>query len=161
MAPTSVNGRQVDRQRARGRSLPEDDVEPEVLERRVEDLLGGAVEAVDLVDEEHVARLDRGEDRSDVLLLERGPGDRAEADAELLAHDLRQRRLPEARRAGEQHVVERLATPLGGVERDAELLLDPLLTDEVVEPARPQRALDLLVLGVQHGVVTLSLTRTA
>ena len=80
-----------------------------------------------------------------------GPGDGAEADAELLAHDLRQRRLPEPGRAGEQHVVERLAAPLGGVERDAELLLDPLLADEVVEPARPQGALDLLVLGVQHG----------
>ena len=54
-------------------------------------------------------------------------------------------------------MVERLAAPLGGLERDAELLLDPLLADEVVEPARPQRALDLLVLGVQHGGATLSL----
>ena len=144
-------GRQVDRQRARGGALAEDDVEPEVLERRVEDLLGGAVEAVDLVDEEHVARLDRRQDRGDVLLLERRPGDGAEADAELLADDLRQGRLAEPRRPGEEHVVERLAAPLGRVERDAELLLDPLLADEVVEPARPQRALDLLVLGVQHG----------
>ena len=132
-------------------SLPEDDVEPEVLERRVEDLLGRAVEPVDLVDEEHVARLDRREDRGDVLLLERGPGDRAQADAELLADDLRERRLAEPRRPGEQDVVERLVAPLGGVERDPELLLDPLLADEVVEPARAQRALDLLVLGVQHG----------
>ena len=143
--------RQVDRERARCGSLPEDDVEAEVLERRVEDLLGRTVEAVDLVDEEHVARLDRGEDRGDVLLLERRPGDRAEPDTELLADDLRQRRLAEARRPGEQDVIERLVAPLGGVERDAELLLDPLLADEVVEPARPQGALDLVVLGVQHG----------
>ncbi len=150
--------RQVDRQGARGGALPEDDVEPEVLERRIEDLLGGAVEPVDLVDEEDVARLDRGQDRRDVLLLERRAGDGAEADAELLAHDLRQRRLAEARRPGEQHVVERLAAALGGVERDPELLLDPLLTDEVVEPARPQGPLDLLVLGVQHGCDDASLT---
>ena len=67
--------------------------------------------------------------------------------------------LPRPGRPGEQHVVERLAAPLGGVEGDAELLLDPLLADEVVEPARAQRALELLVLGVQHGVETLSLTR--
>ena len=79
-----------------------------------------------------------------------GPGDGAQADAELLADDLRERRLAEARRAGEEHVVERLAAPFRGVERDPELLLDPLLADEVVEPARAQRALDLLVLGVQH-----------
>ena len=50
--------RQVERQRARGGALADDDVEPEVLERRVEDLLDGAVEPVDLVDEEHVARLE-------------------------------------------------------------------------------------------------------
>ena len=106
---------------------------------------------MDLVDEEDVARLDRGENRSDVLLLERGAGDRAQPDTELLADDLRQRRLAEAWRPGEKHVVEGLVAPLGSVERDAELLLDPLLADEVVEPARPQGALDLVVLGVQHG----------
>ena len=100
--------RQVERQRPRGGALPEDDVEAEVLERRVEDLLRRAVEPVDLVDEEHVARLERGEDRGDVLLLERRPGHGAQPDAELLADDLRERRLAEARRAGEQHVVERL-----------------------------------------------------
>ena len=109
VAPTSVNGgRSSVSVRAAG-ALAEDDVEAEVLERRVEDLLRGAVEPVDLVDEEDVARLERGEDRRDVLLLERRAGDRAEADAELLADDLRERRLAEARRAGEQHVVERLA----------------------------------------------------
>ena len=51
--------RQVERQRARGRALADDDVEPEVLERRVEDLLDRAVQAVDLVDEEDVALLER------------------------------------------------------------------------------------------------------
>ena len=116
---------------------------------------------MDLVDEEHVARLDRREDRGDVLLLERRPGDGAEADSELLADDLREGRLAEARRPGEQHVVERLAASLGGVERDPELLLDPLLADEVVEPARAQRALDLLVLGVQHGSRDAVAHRTA
>ena len=76
--------RQVERQRPRGRPLADDDVEPEVLERRVEDLLDRAVEPVDLVDEEDVARLERGQDRGDVALaLERRPGDLADRDAEL------------------------------------------------------------------------------
>ncbi len=143
--------RQVDRERARSRPLPEHDVEPEILECRVQDLLGRAVETVDLVDEEHVTRLDRREDGRDVLLLERRPGDGAEADSELLADDLREGRLAEARWPGEEHVVERLVASLGGVEGDPELFLDALLADEIVEPARAQRALDLLVLGVQHG----------
>ena len=55
--------RQVDRERARRGALAPDDVETEVLQRRVQDLLGRPVEPVDLVDEEDVVRLDRGEDR--------------------------------------------------------------------------------------------------
>src|SRR5262249_12021068 len=144
--------RQVERQRARGRSLADDDVEPEVLERRVEDLLDCAVEAVDLVDEEDVARLERRQDRGDVALpLERGPGDLADADAELAPHDLCERRLAEARRPGEQQVVECVAPPPRCVERDRELLLDALLADEVVERRRPQRALELLGALLEHG----------
>ena len=110
VAPTSVNGgRSSVSVRAAG-ALADDDVEPEVLERRVEDLLDGAVQPVDLVDEEHVALLERGEDRRDVALaLERGAGDGADADAELLADDVGEARLAEARRADEQDVVERLA----------------------------------------------------
>ena len=55
VAPTSVNGgRSSVSVRAAG-ALADDDVEPEVLERRVEDLLDRAVEPVDLVDEEDVA----------------------------------------------------------------------------------------------------------
>ena len=155
-------GRQIDRQRAGGGSLAEDDVEPEVLERRVEDLLGGPVEAVDLVDEEHVARLDRGEDRGDVLLLERGAGDRAEADAELLAHDLRQRRLPEAGRAREQDVVERLAAPLGRVERDLPScsLIRSWPTKSSSRRGRSERSTSSSS-GSSTAVVTRSLTQTA
>ena len=50
--------------------------------------------------------------------LERGPCDRADADAELLADDVREARLAEARRPDEQHVVERLAARLRRGERD-------------------------------------------
>ena len=46
--------RQVEPQRARRRALAEDDVQLEVLHRRVEDLLDRPVQPVDLVDEEDV-----------------------------------------------------------------------------------------------------------
>ena len=151
VAPIERERRQVERQRPRRRALAHDDVDAEVLERRIEDLLRRAAHAVDLVDEEHVARLERREDRGDVLLLDGRPGDRADADAELLADDVREARLAEARRPGEQHVVERLAARLRGVERDLELLLDALLPDELVEPARAERLLDLLLVLVQDG----------
>ncbi len=145
VAPTSVNGgRSIVSVRAAA-ALPHDDVEPEVFERRIEDLLRSAAEPVDLVDEDDVARLDRGEDRGDVLPLERRPGDRADADAELLAEDVREARLAETGRADEEDVVERLASPLRRVERDRELLLDALLADELVEPARAEAPLELFL----------------
>src|SRR5207253_1825980 len=104
------------------------------LERRVEDLLDGRVEPVDLVDEEDVSRIQGGEDRREVSLpLERRPRDRPDGDVELFADDVGEARLAEARRADEQEVVERLASPSCCVERDSELLLEPLLTDELVE----------------------------
>jgi hypothetical protein len=68
------------------------------------------VEAVDLVDEQHVARLEVGEDRGEVARLgEHRPRGHAEADAELARDDLRERGLAEAGRAVEERVVHRLS----------------------------------------------------
>ena len=50
----------------RGRALADDDVEEEVLHRRIEHLLDLVVEAVDLVDEEDVALLEVREDGGEV-----------------------------------------------------------------------------------------------
>ena len=61
--------------------------------------------------------------------------------------DLGQRGLAKAGRAGEQDVVERLAARCGGLDGDLQLGLDGVLTDEVLEVARPQRSLERLVLG--------------
>ena len=149
--PDERERRQVERQRARRGALAEDDVEPEVLERGVQDLLGGAVETVDLVHEQDVARLERRQDRGDVLLLERRACDGPETDSELLADDLGQRRLPEAGRPGEQDVVERVVAAPRCLERDPELLLDPFLTDEVVEALGPKRALTSSSSGLSAG----------
>ena len=79
-----------------------------------------------------------------------GTGDRADADAELLADDVREARLAEARRADEENVVERVAARLRRGERDRELLLHALLADEVGEAARPQRLLELLLFLCDH-----------
>ena len=44
--------------------------------------------------------------------------------------------LPRPGRAGQQHVVERLAAVAGGRDRDRQLVLERLLADEVLQPAR-------------------------
>ena len=48
---------EVDLHRARGRAFADDEVELEILHRGVEDFFDRGVQAVDLVDEEDVARL--------------------------------------------------------------------------------------------------------
>ena len=102
--------RQVEGDHARARALPDGDRQPPVLHRRVEGLLERARQAVDLVDEEHRPRLERGQEGGDVALaLERRARGLHERGLELGGHDLGERGLAEARRPGEQHVVERLA----------------------------------------------------
>ena len=101
---------------------------------------------MDLVDEEDAARLERGQEGGDVgLALERRAGGLDEVDLELGGDDLGERGLAEAGRAGEQDVVERVAAGAGGLDGDAELGLQRLLADELVEPARAQREVELLV----------------
>ena len=101
---------EVDLHRARRRPLADDQVELEVLHRRIEDFLDRRIEPVDLVDEQHVALFEIGEQRREVAGLgDHRPGGGAEIDAQLARHDLRQRRLAEPGRPDEQHMVERLA----------------------------------------------------
>jgi len=105
---------------------------------------------VDLVDEEDVARLERGEDRRNVLLFDGRPGDGADPDAELLVDDVGEARLTEAGRPCEQDVVERLPARLRRGQGDLELLLHALLADELVEPARAQADVELLLVRLEH-----------
>src|SRR5207249_2568743 len=85
---------QIERERACGCALPDDYVEPEVLERRIEDLLDRAVQTMDLVHEQDVVPLESREDRRHVTLaLQRRSGDAADADTELLAQDVGETRL--------------------------------------------------------------------
>ena len=136
VAPMSVKRGQVEADRAGRRALADHDVELEVLHRRVEHLLDRTREAVDLVDEEHVAVVEVGEDGGEVAgPLERGTAGDAQADAHLGGDDARQRGLAQPGRPGEQQVVGGLAPAAGGGEDDLEVLLEPRLADELVEAA--------------------------
>ena len=138
--------REVEAQRAGARPLADDDVDRAVLHRRVEDLLDRPRQPVDLVDEEDVARLERRQDRRQVALpLQRRPRDGVDARAHLDRDDVRQAGLAEARRPGQQHVVGRLAALARGRHEQRELVDDVALADEVLQPARPQRPLELVL----------------
>ena len=125
-------GRELERDHARAGAGADRDRELPVLHRGIERLLHRAREPVDLVDEEHAAGLERGQEGGDVgLALERGPGGLDEVDLELGRHDLGERGLAEAGRAGQQDVVERVAAVAGGADGDLELALQRLLADEL------------------------------
>ena len=106
---------------------------------------------MDLVDEQHVVRLEVGEQRREIAgALEHRARRLAQVHAELVRDDVRQRRLAEARRAEQQHVVERFLALPRRFDEDRQLAADLLLPDVFVEEARAQRALDHFLLHAGH-----------
>ncbi len=117
--------RQVQLHRARHGPLADDDVQLEVLHRRVEHLLHRPRQPVHLVDEQHVARLQVGQDRRQVALpLQHRARGALEAHAQLPAEHVGQRRLAQARGPAEQDVVQRLAALAGRLDEHLQIVLD-------------------------------------
>ena len=135
--------RQVERERSRRRPLADDDVETIVLERRIEDLIDRMVEAVDLVDEEDVALVERGQDCGQVPCpLDRRAAGIANVRAELAGDDRGEGRLAEAGRAVQQDVICRVPSLAGGAEQDRQVGLELPLADVFVQGVRPKGPVD-------------------
>ena len=71
-------------------------------------------------------------------LLDHRPGGRADRHAHLVADDVRERRLAEAGRAVEQHVIERLAAAARRRDRHLQVVAHAILPDVVVQRSRAQ-----------------------
>ena len=94
-----------------------------------------------------------GEQRREIAGLgDHRPGGGAEVDAQFARHDLRQRGLAQARRADEQHVVERFLARARGLDEHREIGARLLLADEFGQPLRAQRGIHVVVaaLGVHQ-----------
>ncbi len=136
--------RQLDADRARRRPLADHQIEHAVLHRGIEHLLDRGLQPVDLVDEEHVALLEIGQQRGEIARLgDHRPRGGAESHAKLARDDLRERRLAEPGWTEEQHMVHRLAARLGGADEHAQILARRLLADEIVERLGAQRGVDV------------------
>ena len=106
---------------------------------------------MDLVDEEHVALVERGEDRREVAgALHRGSARVADVHLELAGDDRGEGGLAEAGRAEQQDVVGCLPSLPRRLEQDREVVLDVDLADVLAEAARPERPLDHAVHVVEH-----------
>ena len=138
----------------RRRALADDDVELEVLHRRIQDLLDRPRQSVDLVDEQHVAVFELGEDRREIARsFERGPRGHVQVYPHLGCDDARERRLSESWRPCEQQMVDGLLASAGRLEHDAQVLLQLSLSDEFVEGTWSQPGFELDLRG-DHVVVT-------
>src|SRR5512147_29074 len=136
--------RQIELDRAGARPLPDDDIELEILHGRIEDLLDDAAQAVDLIDEQYVTVLQIGQDGGQVpRALEHRARCRLDADPELMGDDVGKRGLAEPRRSAEQHMVERFSPAPGRLDEDAKVVLDPVLSHEIIEVERPQAPVEL------------------
>ena len=134
--------RQAEANRAGRRALAQHEVELEVLHGRIEDLLHGPAQAVDLVDEQHVTLVQIGEDGGQVAgPYERRPRRDAQVDAHLGGDDGRERGLAGAGWAGEQQVVGRLLAAARRFQQDRQSLAQLGLAHELVEPPRAERDL--------------------
>ena len=133
--------------RACARSLAEHHVQREVLHRGVQDLLDHVAQPVDLVDEQHVALAQAGEDGGEIPgTLDGGARCRADLRPHLGRHDVGEGRLAEAGRTVQQDVVDRLGAMLGGINQDRQVLLDARLPRELIEATRPDRGLEAALL---------------
>ena len=102
--------------------------------------------AVDLVDEEHFARLQVRQDAGEIAgLLDHRACRGADRHAQLVGDHVGERRLAEARGAVEQHVIERLAALARRGDRHLQVLAHAVLADVVVQAPRPQAGLVLRV----------------
>ena len=105
---------------------------------------------MNFVDEQHVAFIEIGQERGKIA---RFGDDRARRGAKshthFLGHDLRQRRLAQAWRAEEEHMVERIAARLRRLDEDAQIFTRRLLADKFVERFGAQGRID--VLGTPRG----------
>ena len=125
------------------RTLAHHDVELEVLHRRIEDFFDHPREAMDLVDEEHVALFEVGNDRGKIAgALDRGARGGAHIDLEFARDDVRQRGLAESRRSREQHVIEDFAAFSCCLDRHPEDLFEAFLANEFRKAMGAQRQVE-------------------
>ena len=89
-------------------------------------------------------------------LLDDRAGGGAHRHAHLVGDDVGQRRLAEAGRAVEQHVIERLAPAAGRGNRHLQVVADAVLADVLVERARAQAGVVLRVVVGGAPVMTRS-----
>ncbi len=108
---------------------------------------------MDFVDEQHIARLQVGEQRGEIAgAFDDRTRRRAQVHAEFVGDDVRERGLAEAGRSENQHVIERFAASTRGFDVDRHLLAHGALADVFVQSLRADFCFDGFVFARRAGV---------
>ncbi len=130
----------------RGGTFADHDVELEIFHGRIQHFFDHRREAMDLVDEQHIARLQVGQQRREIAgPFEHRTGGLAQIHAELARQDVRERGLAQSRRSENERVIQRFTALDRGLHENLHLRLDLLLPDIVGEPFWPDGAIDGLL----------------
>jgi hypothetical protein len=129
------------------------DVELEVLHGRVEDLFHHRRKPVDLVDEQHVAGLEIGEQCGEVAAaLDGGTTRGAQRCSHLAGDHVGQGGLAQAGRSVEEQVIEGLAPLARRPDEHREVLAEAILPHHLVQAAGTEALLEALLIGKRHAL---------
>jgi len=146
--PHQREGLDIERVVARVGSLVDDELALERVHGLVHVLFQDARQAVNLVDEDDLVLLDMAQHAEQLGgILERRARRHLDGNLELAGNDVRECGLPQPGRSVEQHVIERVAALLRGLDEHAQVLLELGLADELFQPARAQERVALGFVG--------------
>src|SRR3970282_2978933 len=116
---------QIKLDRPRRRTLADHDVYLIILHLRIKHFLDYVIEPVNLVDEEHVAFIEIGEQSGEVAgALDDRPRGRPDVDAHIAREDVGERCFPQTGRTMEQDVIQYVVAAAGRGDRDLEVFFD-------------------------------------
>ena len=136
-------GRQIELDRPRPGALADHQVELRVLHRRIQNFLDHRAQAMNLIHEQHVARLEVRQQSGQIArALQHGTRGLPQVDLEFVGDDVCERGLAEARRTEDEHVIQGFAAHARRLHEDAHLGLHVGLTHVVGEALRPNGSID-------------------
>src|SRR5437762_3719848 len=104
---------------ARAGALADDQIDAEILHRRIEYFLDRGLQAMNFVEEENFFTLKRSKDRGEIsFAFEQGAGAGFDGNVQLVGNDLGQRGLAQTGRAIEQDMIQCLAAAARGLYGD-------------------------------------------
>ncbi len=139
VAPITVNRGNVSGMDECSRAFADHHINTEILHGDVQQFLGGTRQTVDLIDKEHLAGVQRTQNRSQITsMLDGGTGSDADWNFQFIGHNHGQSGFAKSRRPRKQNMVRRNIAFSGSIEEKLQLRLEPWLSDKALEDMRTQ-----------------------